>query len=1426
MSEGFTIQDALRALESGDSGPRTGTTAADSAASAPSPVCTVLDRIRLGRRVRELARLNKPNSDQQEQIRHVVSLVQRSVERCRERRNAVPSIQYPGDLPVVGAKDQIAKAIIENQVVVVCGATGSGKTTQLPKICLELGRGVTGLIGHTQPRRIAARSVADRIASELGSSLGNIVGYKVRFTDKSGLGGPSRPTLVKLMTDGILLAETQNDALLAQYDTLIIDEAHERSLNIDFLLGYIRQLLPKRPDLKIIITSATIDPQSFADHFADPRTKKPAPVIEVSGRTYPVEVRYRPLERPHTGSHGGDEDVYELEMEEGVVQAALEIMGHEKAHGGNPKARDILVFLPGEREIRETADELIKSPAVRNACEVIPLYARLSTEEQNKVFERSARRRIILATNVAETSLTVPGIGYVIDSGLARISRYSPRIKVQRLPIEPISQASAQQRSGRCGRIAPGVCVRLYSEEDFKARPEFTDPEILRTNLASVILRMKSLHLVPDGGDVADFPFMQPPDGRAVRDGYDTLIELGALESGGLRGELTDVGWKLARLPVDPRIARMIVAASDERCLPEVLIIAAALSVQEPRERPAAKQQQADALHEKWKDEQSDFLSFIKLWKDFHKKSNELGGSQLRKWCSNNLLSYVRMREWQDVHRQLVELADELGYRVPRAPRGEDREGHRPASYEQIHRALLSGLLSNIGVKGAGGGNAAPGPKPASGKDGSSAPQPAPTDPFEYEGVRGLRFHIFPGSSLFRERPKWVMAAELVRTTKLYARTVATIQPAWIESIAGPLVNKHHNDPHWSADSAQVAAYETVSLFGLQIIKRRRIHYGPIDPKASRTIFIQHALVKGEYLTPGRFQQTNATTERSIKRLEEKKRQHDLLADPSARFNFYAQRVPEGVFDGPGFERWRGRAESRQPDLLIIPREQMLAPGATEPAPDQFPDALTIRTGGEELRIPLEYRHKHADAEDGITAIIPLTALHAVDPRRFEWLVPGFAREKVTEMIRALPKGLRVNLSPATGYADKTVAELSAGGKYGDGDFLDAVAGMLTKLSPQGITITGEQLADAAPLLPDYLRMNFRIIEDLPGKQPRVVASGRDLARIKRDLTKRAEESLVGLPEGPYNRGGITLWDFGTLPTEATFTHRGNAGTMRALVALADETPVGKPEPMVAVRAFADPRRAAISHRAGIVRLLAMDVAKEARSLIQTIPGIDRALIHAAPLMKADQAKRDLAELAALQAFAELPQAMLDNVRDKSSFDKTLDAGWDRLGKSGRDVADLAQRLFAAHHQVALALNSASAHWAPTTTDIKHQMQVLFLGRFLVDTPYRWLIHFPRYLNGIRRRLEKCASRFEDEPEGGDGLKRDWRLMNEVAPLWSACIVKLQHSGGIKGRSDESDLSEFRWHIEELRISLFAQELRAAIPVSVPRMQRKLEAIG
>jgi ATP-dependent helicase HrpA len=885
------------------------------------------------------------------------------------RRLAVPAITYPEQLPVSQKKDDILAAIRDHQVVIVAGETGSGKTTQIPKICLELGRGVLGSIGHTQPRRLAARTVADRIAEELGTELGDAVGYKVRFTDRS-----SDDTLVKLMTDGILLAEIQADRLLRQYDTLIIDEAHERSLNIDFLLGYLREILPRRPDLKVVITSATIDPERFSEHFGG------APIVEVSGRTYPVEVRYRPVTDPDDPSADPDRDQIQA-----IVDAVDEL--------GREGPGDVLVFLSGEREIRDTADALAKHfTRTGNATDVLPLYARLSAAEQHRVFQPHGGRRVVLATNVAETSLTVPGIRYVVDPGTARISRYSHRLKVQRLPIEPVSQASANQRKGRCGRVAEGVCIRLYSEEDFESRPEFTDPEILRTNLASVILQMTALGL----GDIAAFPFVEPPDRRNVKAGVDLLHELGAIDPAEKdpRKRLTPLGRRLAQLPIDPRLARMVLEADRNGCVREVLVIAAALSIQDPRERPAEHQQAADDRHRRFADPTSDFLAYLNLWNYLRERQRELSGSAFRRMCKSEFLHFLRIREWQDLHGQLKQVAKSLGVTLNTADAPPDR----------IHISLLAGLLSHVGLADTDKKDGRQDGK----KDGRRRGQ-------EYLGARGAKFAVFPGSALFRKPPRWVMSAELVETSRLWGRVNARIEPEWIEPLAQHLVKRNYSEPHWSKKQAAVMAREKVTLYGVPIVADRRVNYGSIDPALSRELFIRHALVEGDWETHHRFFHDNRALLDEVEELEHRARRRDILVDDETLFDFYDERVPEDVVSGRHFDAWWKKARHSDPDLLGFEKSMLMNEAAGDVSEADYPDVW--KQGA--LRVRLTYQFEPGADADGVTVHIPVQVLNQVRPDGFDWQVPGLRAELVTELIRSLPKQLRVNFVPAPDYARK-----------------------------------------------------------------------------------------------------------------------------------------------------------------------------------------------------------------------------------------------------------------------------------------------------------------------------------------------------------------------------------------------------------------------
>jgi len=1004
--------------------------------------CLRKDQHAFGKALRKIRSDLKAGREVGEALVQLSDRIERSITQRKARDAAVPPLTFP-DLPVADKKDMIARAIEAHQVVIVCGETGSGKTTQLPKICLAAGRGRAGFIGHTQPRRIAARSVAARIAEELGQPLGKTVGYKIRFDDET-----KAESLIKLMTDGILLAEIRTDSFLDRYDTLIVDEAHERSLNIDFLLGYLKWLLPKRPDLKLIITSATIDPERFSKHYDD------APIIEVSGRTYPVEIGYRPVR-----SEDDDETAHDLQQ--AIVDAVDEL--HRDQTG------DILVFLNGEREIRETAESLRKH--YPTDTELLPLYSRLSTREQARIFKPHPHRRIILTTNVAETSLTVPGIHGVIDTGHARISRYSHRSKLQRLPIEKISQASANQRTGRCGRLGPGICIRLFSQEDYESRPLYTEPEILRTNLAAVILQMKTLGL----GDIDRFPFVEPPDQRMIRDGLTLLQELNAIDG---QRQLTAIGRTLARLPLDPRLARMLVAAEQERCLTEVSIIVAALSVQDPRERPMERAQAADQAHARFKAERSDFLTFLHLWQAFREQQKRLSNSKLRAWCHEQFLVFLRMREWQDIHRQIVQIIKgELGM----------KPNQTPARYDAIHRALLTGLLSNIGFK---------------------------QEQSEYLGARNLKFYIHPGSGQFKAKPKWIVAAEQVETTRVYGRHVAAIEPAWVERAAAHLIKKQYHEPHWERKAARAAVYERVSLYGVVLQNRRKVPYERIDPTGARTLFIRSALVQQDYHSNAPFFRHNQALLESVGTIQHKGRRVDLIADEEWLYQFYDERIPDHVVNGVTFDRWRKQADKKQPELLFLTRDALTRQDAMAVDGANFPDEMVV----DALTLPLCYRFEPGHPEDGVTVIVRIHQLNQLTPEPFEWLVPGLLREKVIAMIKSLPKSLRRHFVPVPDYADRALARIS----YRTGLLYRTLAGALREIA----AIALPHDAWRGDTLPDYLRMNFRIVDDAG----QTVAESRDLSALKQQYAEQAGEAFDDFATEALLRTGCTEWDFGDLP--------------------------------------------------------------------------------------------------------------------------------------------------------------------------------------------------------------------------------------------------------------------------------------------------------
>ncbi|MEN6628226.1 MAG: ATP-dependent RNA helicase HrpA [Sulfuricella sp.] len=1281
--------------------------------AAAIPSCMISDRHAFRRQLDKLRTMAAANKPADAPLQQLANAIANSSERLKQRLANLPVPDYPEELPVSGKRGEIAAAIAANQVVIVCGETGSGKTTQLPKICLELRRGAAGLIGHTQPRRIAARTVASRISQELRSPLGQVVGYKVRFTDHT-----SPDSYVKLMTDGILLAETQNDRFLSAYDTIIIDEAHERSLNIDFLLGYLKQILPKRPDLKVIVTSATIDAERFSQHFDN------APVIEVSGRLYPVEMRYRPL---HLKKDQEEEDA---DLETAILDAVDEV--------SRTGSGDILIFLPGEREIRDTAEALRKHHPP--GSEILPLFARLSAAEQERVFKPGGTRRIVLATNVAETSLTVPGIRYVIDPGHARLLRYSYRSKVERLQVEKISQASANQRAGRCGRVMSGVCVRLYAEEDFNSRPAFTDPEIRRSNLAAVILRMKALGLA----DIEDFPFLEPPDSRAIADGFKLLEELGAVDA---QRTLTETGRQLAKLPIDPRIGRMILAGKAENCLSEVLIIASALSVQDPRERPMERRQAADDAHRRFQDDNSDFLAYIKLWAFYdealkHKKSNR----KLLDLCREHFLSATRLREWREIHGQLHAQAVEMGL----------RPNQTPASYEEVHRALLAGLLGNLGVK---------------------------ADAQEYAGAREIKFMLFPGSAIFKKAPKWVMAAELTETTRLYARCAAKIEPEWVEKVAAPLLHRHYFDPHWEKTTAQVGAFERVSLYGLTLIPRRRVHYGNINPKESREIFIRGALVAGEFNSRAPFFEHNRKLVAEIEELEHKSRRQDVLVDEERIHAFYDARIPEGIHNGADFEKWRREAEAKDKRLLYMSRDDLMRHGAEAVTEELFPEQLILG----ETPCPISYRFEPAHPLDGATLSVPLHLLNQLDARRFDWLVPGMIREKLTVLVKSLPKRLRSACVPVPDFVTAALMAMPAG----QGALTESLAAFIRKKTGQDVPPEAWKEAD----LPLHLRMNFKVVDEAGVE----MASGRDLAELREKLGQAARLTFAQSPQLDIEKEGLTNWDFGDLPEKIAFTHNGQSLT--GYPALEDDGD------SVSIRLFDTPEAANAAMRAGVRKLLRLVLNPQMKQLEKSLPAFTQSALQLRAIAGPDDLKEDLLTAITDRAFIgddELP-------RTAKAFATQKDRARTRLAA----VSDGACRILATIAADYQTVQGKLATKLPgnIAADIREQLNHLLGKGFISATPWEQLQHLPRYLKAIVRRLEKFAGAAE----------RDAKSTAAIHALWQDYQKRLDKHR--KEKIDDAELAKFRWMLEELRVSMFAQELKTPYPVSVKRLQKAWESV-
>jgi ATP-dependent RNA helicase HrpA len=1354
------------------------------------PELMLRDQRRLGRRLDGARRIRKPEA-RAAVLAEIADAMEAAERRVAARRAAVPAIGYPPQLPVSQKKDAILEAIRDHQVVIVAGETGSGKTTQIPKICLELGRGVKGLIGHTQPRRIAARTVAERVAEELKTPLGEAVGWKVRFTDQVG-----DATLVKLMTDGILLAEIQTDRELRQYDTLIIDEAHERSLNIDFLLGYLAQLLPRRPDLKVVITSATIDPERFARHFGrfavvqGGEDRKDAPIVEVSGRTYPVEVRYRPL--LEEDGEGADRD---------QVTAICDAVDELQAEGPG----DILVFLSGEREIRDTAEALEKKfrrgGAVAQNTEVLPLYARLSHAEQHRVFQPHGGRRVVLATNVAETSLTVPGIKYVIDPGTARISRYSHRTKVQRLPIERISQASANQRKGRCGRTSDGVCIRLYSEEDFLARPEFTDAEILRTNLASVILQMTAAGL----GDIEKFPFIDAPDHRSIKAGVQLLEELHALdtEQKDPRKRLTVTGRKLAQLPVDPRLARMVLEADRNGCVRDVMVIVAALSIQDPRERPADRQQQADQQHARFRDERSDFLALLNLWRHLREQQKALSSSAFRRMCKSEFLNYLRIREWQDIFTQLRQVAKTLGIEVGKEP-GPGVE----VDADRVHVSLLAGLLSHVGVKD--------------------------SEKNEYLGARSAKFAVFPGSALFKKPPRWLMSAELVETSRLWARVNARVEPEWIEPLAQHLVKRTYSEPHWEQKQAAVMAYERVTLYGVPIVTERKVNYGRIDPETARDLFLRHALVEGDWRTHHRFFQENRALLEEVEDLEHRARRRDILVDDETLYDFYDQRVPEHVVSGAHFDSWWKKKRHEEPDLLNFEKSMLINEQAEQVTAADYPD--TWRQG--RLTLPVTYQFEPGTDADGVTVHVPLHVLNQVSAEGFDWQIPGLREQLVTELIRSLPKPIRRNYVPAPDFAQRFLATEAAGATPADGSSApaDPLTAVLARELQRMVGVRVEAGDFDWAKVPEHLKVTFRVSDE----RRRKLSEDKDLEALRIALKpktqaalSRAFDSSSGSRSGRGRRGGraggegagaqaaapapgqekaapvaggqrtgLTRWTIGTLPR--TFETRRAGQPVCAYPALVDDGT------SVSVQLFDTEAEQARAMWRGTRRLVLLNIPSDPAKFAQSqLSNPQKLALARSPHGSVQKLFEDCVRATADR----LIEANGGPAWDEESFGKLFEAVRAELVEATLHTVRQVEQVLAAWHACEQRLSGVhSPVLLPSLTDVREQIDALVCDGFVTAHGVGRLPDLMRYLIAADRRLQQLPHHAE----------RDRTRMAKIHEMRDEYLWLLEQFP--QGRPVPQQARDIRWMLEELRVSYFAHALGTAYPVSDKRIIKAVDA--
>ncbi len=1271
------------------------------------------DRFRFTKKLKSLSQLREQDKKSTQQLEKLNKQITLSIQLAKTRESTKPAPDFPGNLPVNQRHDDICKAIEEHQIIILCGETGSGKTTQLPKLCLKMGRGTYGMIGHTQPRRIAARSVAARIAEELKTELGESVGYKIRFADKL-----NKNSHIKIMTDGILLAEIQNDPFLQNYDTLIIDEAHERSLNIDFILGYLKQLLPKRPDLKVIITSATIDPERFAKHFEN------APVIEVSGRTYPVEVRYRPL-------NGDDTQSNKSESQKDQQQAILNAVD-ELSHEG---AGDVLVFLSGERQIRETAEALRKHHP--DKTEIIPLFSRLSNAEQQKVFKSHSYRRIILATNVAETSLTIPGIQYVIDTGYARISRYSYRTKVQRLPIERVSQASANQRKGRCGRTSDGICIRLYSEDDFNNRPVFTDAEILRTNLASVILQMHNIRL----GHIENFPFIDKPDSRLIKDGYQLLEELQAMN----KQNITPIGKILSRFPVDPRYARMLIAANEFSSLNEVLIIVSALSIADPRERPMDKQQQADQAHSQFKDEKSDFIAYLNLWNFYREQRQHLTQNKLRKLCKKCFLSYNRMLEWRDIHSQLLNQCNEVKYKT----------NSTVANYDAIHQAILSGLLSHAGLKNEDG---------------------------EYQGARNNVFAIFPGSNLRKKRPLWIMAAEMLETQRHYGLTVAQIDPLWLEKQAAHLIKKSYFEAHWEKRPAQIAAYEKSTLYGLVINPRKKINYGPIDPDFSRELYIRGAFVNREYSGHAAFFQHNERLFTDIEKLEHQSRRQDVLVEDEVVYQFYDERIPTGIYNSKKFDTWRKDIEKDNSKFLYLSRDYLMQHSAGDITEEQYPKQLIVNN----MPLPLSYHFDPASEDDGVTLTVPLALLNTLNPVQFEWLIPALLREKITQLIKTLPKNLRKNFVPVPQFADACIEAIN-----------DRTSPLIYSISQQLTQISGIKIPDNAWQM-DSLDSHYFMRFDVRDQFNKRLAQGRNLALLQESLSHEISEQFSTNIKWDIEQSGLTKWDFDELPDVINKTV--NKLNIKGFPALQDD------DDSVSIVVVDSQKQAQDIHHDGLKRLYLLSLKQQVKYLTKNLPNIQKICMSYAIIGSCNDLKLSIIDASIEKSFFSKNTI----VNNKYSFEENLQQGSNELINDASEICEILTRVFDSYNTIRKQLKkNTKPNWLLSLNDIQSQLEHLIYEDFIYFTPINYLKSYPRYLQAIQQRLDKLQQTAE----------RDRQYCNILNPYWEH-FVELNDE-----YYEDPVFVLYRWMLEEYRVSLFAQGLKTQMPVSEKRLEKQWQEV-